>query len=522
MSASKDIFNALSSAEEAASRLGGVTLTDAPEWPEPRPLPEGLPAVAPFHDALLPATLRPWIMDIAERIQCPPDFPAVGALIGLAAIVGRKVGIRPKRRDDWLVIPNLWGAIIGLPGIMKTPALQESLRPLRRLEIEAAEEYNALLRRHQAAHLIASEQKKVARDKIRKALKKGDNASDLAEALLADGQGDPTRKRLIVNDSSVEKLGELLNENPNGLLVFRDELVGLLKSLDKEGQEGARTFYLEAWNGTGSYTYDRIGRGTVEIEAACVSVLGGIQPGPLAEYLRSAASGGAGDDGLMQRFQLAVYPDIAKDWRNVDRWPDSNAKQEAYALFERLHALDLSSIEMQGCTDEGLPFLRFDDPAQALFDEWRAGLEYKLRRGNEHPALEGHLSKYRSLIPSLALLIHLADTGGGPVSEMALLTACAWGDYLESHARRIYGPALAPDTVSAKALAHRIQAGDLADGFALRDIYRNGWQALNTREDTERAVNVLVDLDWLHASVEPTPGRHRTRYWINPRLEVRT
>lgn len=521
MSASKDIYNALPSAEEVASRLDGIRLTDAPEWPEPRPLPEGLPAVAPFYDALLPATLRLWVMDIAERIQCPPDFPAVGAMVALAAIVGRKVGIRPKRRDDWLVTPNLWGAIIGRPGIMKTPALQEPLKPLRRLEAEAAKDHKARVLQHQAASLIASEQKKVTKERIRKALKQGDNATKLTETLLAEGDDEPTRTRFIVNDSSVEKLGELLNENPNGLLVFRDELVGLLKSLDKEGQEGARTFYLEAWNGTGSYTYDRIGRGTVEIEAACVSVLGGIQPGPLAEYLRSAASGGAGDDGLMQRFQLAVYPDIAKDWRNVDRWPDSNAKQEAYALFERLHALDPSSIETQGCTDEGLPFLRFDDAAQELFDEWRGELEHKLRRGTEHPTLEGHLSKYRSLIPSLALLIHLADTGGGPVSETALLTACAWGDYLESHARRIYGPALAPDAVSVKALAHRIKAGDLADGFALRDIYRNGWQTLNTREDAERAVNVLVDLDWLRESVEATPGRHKTCYWINPRLGVR-
>ncbi len=46
--------------------------------------------------------------------------------------------------------------------------------------------------------------------------------------------------------------------------------------------------------------------GTLEIEACCVSMLGGIQPGPLGQYLRDAVKGGAGDDGFMQRFQLAV------------------------------------------------------------------------------------------------------------------------------------------------------------------------------------------------------------------------
>ena len=41
----------------------------------------------------------------------------------------------------------------------------------------------------------------------------------------------------MVNDSTVEKLGELLNENPNGLLVFRDELTGFLRQLDRDGHE---------------------------------------------------------------------------------------------------------------------------------------------------------------------------------------------------------------------------------------------------------------------------------------------
>ena len=38
-----------------------------------------------------------------------------------------------------------------------------------------------------------------------------------------------------------------------------------------------RAVLCEAWNGTGAYTYDRIGRGTLHIRAACVSVLGVVQ-----------------------------------------------------------------------------------------------------------------------------------------------------------------------------------------------------------------------------------------------------
>src|SRR5713226_7676960 len=128
----------------------------------------------------------------------------------------------------------------------------------------------------------------------------------------------PVAKRYLVNDTTVEKLGELLNHHPNGLLLFRDELSGWLHTMDRPGHENDRAFYCEAWNGTSGYTYDRIGRGTLHIRAACLSVLGGIQPGPLERYLR-AVFGGRGDDGLLQRFQLAVWPDGAGPGRNASR-----------------------------------------------------------------------------------------------------------------------------------------------------------------------------------------------------------
>lgn len=76
-------------------------------WSEPQPLP-GLPPVSVLFDyALLPTTLRRWVADISERMQ-PPDFAAVAAVVVLASLVGRKITIRPKRRDDWNVTPNLW------------------------------------------------------------------------------------------------------------------------------------------------------------------------------------------------------------------------------------------------------------------------------------------------------------------------------------------------------------------------------------------------------------------------------
>src|SRR5690242_11320822 len=61
--------------DEALDSAEPATPGDA-AWPSPQPLPGGPPAVEPFAPELLPIALRPWIADVAERVQCPPDYPA--------------------------------------------------------------------------------------------------------------------------------------------------------------------------------------------------------------------------------------------------------------------------------------------------------------------------------------------------------------------------------------------------------------------------------------------------------------
>ena len=127
----------------------------------------------------------------------------------------------------------------------------------------------------------------------------------------------------MTNDSSMAALAELLRHNPNGLLVHRDELVSLLRMLDQEENAEARAFFLTGWNGDSSYTTDRIARGmNLHVEAVCLSLLGSTQPARITEYVATAVRGGAGDDGMLQRFGLIVWPDIGGEWVNVDRAPE--------------------------------------------------------------------------------------------------------------------------------------------------------------------------------------------------------
>lgn len=492
------------------------------DWPRPGALPDALPPVDTFDAELVPQALREWVMDIAHRMQCPADFPAVAAIVGLSSLIGARAVMQPKARDDWQVVPNLWGVCVGRPGVKKSPAVSEALKPLQRLQAREQELWEA---QHEAWKLDAKvcALANADREKKAKGLVSKDPAG--ARALLQSddsGEPEPVARRYIVNDATVEKLGELLKENPWGTLSYRDELYGLLTSLDKQGQEGSRAFYLQAYDGNSGYTFDRIGRGTVHVPRVCLAMIGGIQPGRIQEYVRGAVSGGSGDDGLLQRFGLAVWPDADREIIYVDQWPDTPARQRAWDVFERLAALQLG--------DDGMPRAwRFTPNAQAMFAEWFAALENELRSADLHPALCSHLAKFRKLIPALALIFAIVDTpDSDAVGEQELMRAFAWADYLRSHARRLYSAAVQPETSAARALLGKLRAGKLAnaDGellqaFTPRQVAQKCWAGLGTPDTVRKAADVLADWDYLRSEAAPggaSGGRPSERYRISPWL----
>jgi hypothetical protein len=513
--------------------FGSETPKEIPDddWPDPEPLPIGLLPVPRMTSHLIPEPFRAWLCDIAERMQCPLEYPAIGALVSLSSAVGNRMAIYPKRHDDWMVIPNLWGAVVGRPGVLKSPALDEAMRPVKRLVAQAGEEYKQRFKDWEFEKLRREAERKNLKEKINKAVKIGKhNELDSLRGELAvlDEAAAPSEHRYIVNDTTVEKLGELLNQNPRGLLLFRDELTGWLRTLDRDGHEADRAFYLEAWLGGNRFSYDRIGRGTLHIETVTLSILGGIQPSPLSQYLRSALSGGVGDDGLMQRFQLLVFPDVSSDWRNVDRYPESGAKNRAFEIYKDVTALDPKAIGAVSDEVGATPYLHFAGDAQDLFDGWRAELEIDLRTGKAgHPALESHLAKYRSLMPSLALLFHLIDrvsdrTTVSEISFEATHLATAWCTFLFEHAKRIYGMALNSTAHLAKSLAEHIEQGSLSNPFTAREIYLKHWTGLASAKEVAEPLDLLVDLGWLRPIPVQRGGRPTQHYYVNPKIGGRT
>jgi len=508
---------------ENLKKLEHIAYSSGEDAPRPLPLGGALPPVKPFDTAWLPDDFRPWIADIAERMQCPPEFPAMAAMAALSSVAGRRFCIQPKEQDEsYTEFPHLWAMLIGNPSLMKSPAMQAAMRPLHQLEKEAYKNYAEMEQQRQTAEIIAKVKRSALESAAKKAAKNGEEF-DYSKLSEIAGESTTPLRRFIVNDASVEALGEVLRDNPTGTLFYHDELAGLLALLEKDGNQSLRAFLLQAWSGKEGFTFDRIGRGRRHIEACAVSLLGSIQPGVIAAHVRAANGHSAGADGFLQRFSLMVWPDVNPHWENIDRPLDRSAEYDASNVFLYFENLTPQVLQKSGVSlnHDGIPTFRFAPDAQQLFGTWRYDLEHRLRSGILPPALEAHLGKYRKLVPALAVLIHASESSLAHVHLAALERAIAMADCLESHAIRVFGSGVIAESDAVHNLLKKLCDGTagLPGEFKARDVRNKGWSGLVRVEDVEAACELLVEHRWLIPTAQPASshgGRPTVTYRLNP------
>lgn len=497
-------------------------------WPEKKELPQASETPELTLD-MLPASLRNWCSDIAERMQVPLEFTAGPAIVMLASLIGRKAAIYPKKNDDWNVIPKLWGVLLAPPGSLKSPAISAVLKPLNNLATKAKERYLEEIKKKAAEETIAKTEIDGLKDALKIAIKQGkqsqidEKKQQLAQALINyESKYTAKERRYITNDPTIEKLLTIVQDNPQGVLLYRDELSGWLETMYKSGREGDREFFLEAWNGDNPYSMDRIGRGNPFVEGLCLSVLGGLQPSKFGAYVESVSKGGKSDDGLFQRLQILLFPGKRKKWTNIDRKPNFEALIAVEKILEKIDALpppERIKDEVQRIK------LHFSEEAQLLADAWREALEKRLCTENMSPIFEAHISKYRSLMPSLALifsLVHSFDTTGSQPTEVdtdSVRLAIKWCHFLEQHAFKAYGEYLEPEMVAARVLLEKIKSGLLQDFDRCRELYRRGWKGLGTQERFDAAIKTLQEFGWVRSEVlSPSIGRKSEIIRLHPSL----
>ncbi|WP_257293614.1 YfjI family protein [Endozoicomonas sp. YOMI1] len=192
---------------DIAGQLNPANSSPEIKWKKPEPIEKGLLPVPEFPSNILPHSIEKWIQDIAFRKDgAPVDFPAVSAMVALSSLLGSKVVIHPKRYDEWSVIPNLWGAIIGNPSMKKTPCITDALKPIKGFEKKCFDRYQDEMKDHQAdLKLEKLQEKQFYGDVLKETKNNNSKAKEMLREAEYNAPEPPILKRYLVNDSSIEK-----------------------------------------------------------------------------------------------------------------------------------------------------------------------------------------------------------------------------------------------------------------------------------------------------------------------------
>ena len=428
-------------------------------------------------------------------------------MISAAAALGSRWAVCPKTFDkSWRESAVLWGGVVARSGAKKSPCISIATKPIQNIEQRLDQDY-------QLAHNFYLSAKKQYDTNANNS--KGSSPTGPAPV-------EPKRERAIVQDASYQKVTQMMSDSPCGLLGLYDEIAGLIAGWDSKGQETARSFYLTAWNGNHPYTVDRIERGTSRIERAFLCIVGGVQPSVLAQYIQGAKSGGKGNDGLVQRFQLLTYPDLDTGLKEVDRAADETAEKAAYDAIEALRSLDPAKLGIEPLNGDNRAILHFSPDAQKLFDQVRVNIDERAVCDKEEDIMASHLSKMPATIAKLAMLIHLLDRGTGPITLVATEKAAMWRVYLYKHAKRIYGSGQVGTMQLASRLGKKLIASTIKEPFTAREILRRKWSGLTDSKLVEDALVELEDAGWVRITASDTrTGRPTKFYNLNPALTTK-
>lgn len=474
------------------------------EWPTPAgingPPP---PPVVPLD--CFPTQIIEHACDIAERMQCPIDYVVWTLLVTVSTVIGRSVGIRPKRQDDWTERPALWVALIGDPSSMKTPGMNAGVRLLHALSARLREEYRIAMEVWRSACAAARQ----------------------TDAKHPDLPAEPQLRWLVVDDATTEKMSDLLQpEISRGLVFVRDEVSGLIRELERyRSRAGDREFLLQAYSG-GPKSVARISRPPVFVPDLLLNIVGGIQPDVAREVFASGA-----DDGLGARF-LAIWPALPATFVDVDRFPNKELRDAFDLVAKKLYVADWSKLLI---TDDfsPVPYCRVTQAAHDVFSAWRSRIVLSTR--GDSPRYEHRfgrrVGKYPGVAARIALVLHLFEEAAAPTAREAKANIATvdtnvmervtrlMDDYVLPMEERVYAEyGVAPEAEGARRIARWIREVG-PSSFTAREVRRHGWSNLDEPLKVAAALEWLCSRGWLReADAQKRVGRPSDVFLVNPRV----
>ncbi len=464
----------------------------------PRYVP--LPPFQPFPTDALPVPWAAFVREGARSVGCDESYLAVPVLAVLASAIGNTRRVYLGR--NWSEPAVVFGCIIGESSTLKSPALALATEPTRERQHQLIEQYEDARREYEDDLAQWTENMKAHRRK------EGGDPGPKPE--------EPTRKRLYCSDVTIERLADLLHENPRGLLVVRDELAGWLGSFTRYKSGGGSDLpnWLEVHR-AGPITVDRKtgDRKFTHVPRAAVSVVGGIQPGILARLLTPEFMA----SGLTARLLLVMPPPRPKVWTEVEVSEDTLRK--IGDSLDALYALDF----VPGDDNKLRPFAVKVSP-----DAKQVWVEFYNAWGLRQAAAEGELAaafgKMEGYAARFALIHHVVShLAAGvddkvPMCRRSVEAGVRLAAWFARETERVYQ--MLGETAEEKEVRGLVEQVRRRGGrITARQLHRSNGRKYRDSAAAEVALTKLVGLDlgrWEEAPGGPSGGRPTKTFVLHP------
>jgi Bifunctional DNA primase/polymerase, N-terminal/Protein of unknown function (DUF3987) len=409
-----------------------------------------VPARVEYPLGVWPGQVAEFIEATAHSVCVAPEAVGTCVLAVAAGAIGHARWLAVK--DDWVERPGIYAGLVAASGERKSPAIRAAAAPLEAI---------------QAEH--------IARWK-----------REVEEWESTPGRkGKPELSGPLMKDVTTEAVAGALMSHPRGVILLRDELVGLVRSFGqyKGGKGDDRQKWLEAWGG-GTMLIRRRGSDPIAIEHPCLSVLGGIQPA-VFDGLR------AEDDGLAERFLYDVMPTVPL--RASTPAVSRQVRGTWEAIVRELYRLSAREVacEAEGCLTEA---------RQRALDA----------RAAAPRALRSYFGKGEAHLARLAVVLATVDEvcGGPGVVTGAVVERAEmlWGFYADQAQNLFCGDVLPVKTYTpASPDLERavVRFLEQREGSATkRDVMRGPLNHARGREAEETLAALLA-----RGTIRPEPGQ---------------
>jgi hypothetical protein len=393
-------------------------------------------------------------------------------------------------------------------GSGKSPGLDATRRALSDLEFEREDEIKDQRRKHEgqveAAKAALADWKKRCEEAVKQ------DRSAPPKPANADEPAQFVEPRLFTSDATIERLAQLLQARPQGMLLVLDELAGLFANMSRYSGGQDNGFWLQTWDGK-PYIIERVGRPAINLRHLLVGIVGGLQPDKLSEVFKSGA------DGMPARF-LYAWPETPPYRPLTDKMGDSddNAMTDILDTLSRLG---------DGGHRKSIPLTKL---AREEFERVRRQFYEDMQAydGREREWLAKAQAQVLRLAVTLVFLRWAISKGEG--EEPRAIKACyvkaaahLVRDYFWPHARAVLRQIGLTQRLSDARRVLRWITSHGRTEVGREEVRREALAQRLNADETEAVIAQLVRGGWLRKRVEksgPKGGRPMVRWEVNPLL----